>query len=556
MDTQTPVLIIGGGPTGLTASLLLSHLVIPHVLIEKRSGPIAAPAAHVINRRTLEIFRQCGLPMAEIYALDEHREQRSVVRWSSDLAGPAVAQLDVSELAEDSAALSRERLANISQYRLEALLLEQARQHDTATVLHGHEWLGFADDRLQRSQVRLPDGSTTTIGSTYVLAADGAGSGVRSTLSIEQAGPSNLATFLALSVRARAPEGVLLNWCLDPKYSGVTITHHPSELTVYMRQLYEPWETPADFDDAVCQQLVDDLFEGQTTEVLRKDVWRMTAQVAERFRSGPVFLIGDAAHRFPPTGGLGLNSGVADAHNLVWKIAAHLNGAADELLDTYELERKPVVQRNCDESLRNFRKMDEVIRAIGLDPEQASVPARVLASAPLRLLPRPFRSSLFKLITLPVRRLLRRCTTSTTKQAAVQAAADDQRGHFDMPQLELGYVYGPGVATGNGCAPAAMPGARLPHVAITDKTDSSLHDLLCYQGYTLLSTGATPDEPAETFGLPLKRIDLSSLGALDETINETIDGTIDKPITRALALAPEDWILVRPDGHVAARKQH
>ena len=543
MNTTTPVLIIGGGPTGLTASLLLSRLAVPHVLIEKRDGPIAAPAAHVINRRTMEIFRHCGLPMDELYGLDAHGEERTLVRWSRDPAAPALAELDVSELADESAALSRERLANISQFRLEALLLEHAQLHDAATVLYGHEWLEFVDEDSHRSRVRLPDGSTTIVEATCVLAADGAGSGIRAALGIGQTGPRNIATFLALSVRARAPEGVLLNWCLDPKYAGVTITHHPSELTVYMRQLHEPWESAADFDDEACQQLVDELFPGQDAEVLRRDVWRMTAQVADRFRAGPVFLVGDAAHRFPPTGGLGLNSGVADAHNLVWKIAAHLSGAADELLDSYELERKPVVQRNCDESLKNFRKMDEVIRAIGLDPDQASLPARVLASAPLRWLPRTIRTGLSTLLCWPVRRLLDRGASDVRRRQAIQAAADDQRDHFDMPELELGYVYDPGPAVGNGRAGAAMPGARLPHVTLRDARGSSLHDLLCYDGYTLLAAGAAPSETFETFGLPLMCLDLSTLGSLDDSIGA------------ALALEPDDWILVRPDGHVAARRQ-
>ena len=107
-------------------------------------------------------------------------------------------------------------------------------------------------------------------------------------------------------------------------------------------------------------------------EVVTVATWTMTAQVAPRFRDGRVFLVGDAAHRFPPTGGLGLNTGVADAHNLVWKLAAVDGGTADaRLLDSYERERRPVAQRNAAVSLDNALKIVEVSTALGADPDPA-----------------------------------------------------------------------------------------------------------------------------------------------------------------------------------------
>lgn len=539
----TPVLIVGAGPTGLTASLLLSRFGIPHIVIDKRSGPTTAPAAHVINRRTMEIFRQAGLAMQEIYALDRHGDDPLTVRWSSDLTSPVLAELDITSLSKDSAGLSQEHLANISQYRLEALLLGEVRKHDEATVLLEHQWLGFTGKDLTESRVRLPDGETVSIRSTYILAADGAGSPVRCSLGIGQSGPKNIATFLALCVRAKAQKGVLLNWCLDPKLSGVTITHDPTELTVYMRPIHEPWESEADFDDTACSRLLAELFEGQDVELLRRDVWRMTAQVADQFRSGPVFLIGDAAHRFPPTGGLGLNSGVADAHNLVWKIAAHIKGAADELLDTYEQERKPVVQKNCEESLRNFRKMDEVIRAIGLEPDKSSLPARVLAAAPVRNLPKALREGLFRLMAYPVRKRLEQCTSDPDVQRRTQAAADDQRAHFDMPPLELDYVYTPGFAIADvGSSECGIrPGARLPHIGLPDGAKGSVQDLLRCDAYTLISAGLPNRNEFESFALPLQQFDTTTVCLPQHTLN------------KALGLKPGGWILVRPDGHIGAR---
>ncbi|RLC99292.1 MAG: aromatic ring hydroxylase, partial [Chloroflexota bacterium] len=101
-EQRTQVLIVGAGPTGLTASLLLSKLGIDHVLVEKRLSAQAAPAAHVINRRTLEIFRQCGLSMDRIYGLDKHGSSSLVIRWGMGITGATIGQLTASVTHHDS----------------------------------------------------------------------------------------------------------------------------------------------------------------------------------------------------------------------------------------------------------------------------------------------------------------------------------------------------------------------------------------------------------------------------------------------------------------------
>lgn len=531
MDTSTPVLVIGGGPTGLTASRLLSNLNIPHVLIERRQGPQPAPAAHVINRRTMEIFRQAGMDMDAIYALNRHGDHPLAIRWRASLNGPTIAELVLDP--PKAGAPSPETVTNISQPLLEDHLIKEARLSSLGDLRFGYEWVGFVDGDTTRSLVRTPDGSTVVISSTYTLAADGAGSPVRRTLGIGKKGRDRLATFLNLSceVDRSDPDSQthdLLTWCLDPKFSGVVITHDPKRLTVVMRQIHEPYESPDDYDEPTCQAMLKELFgKDNPFTLLTRDPWHMTAQVATKFREGNVFLIGDAAHRFPPTGGLGLNSGVADAHNLSWKISAHMAGAADALLDTYEAERMPVVERNCDASLENFLRMDEVIVAIGLDAEKASLPARLLAAPPLRSLPKKLRMWLFNVLTAPARSILAKSAADTPagqkRRIAIQQAANRQMPHFDMPELELGYSYPAGLAI------AAGSGERYPHTDISGGGEGSVLNRFSYGGYTLLTGDAAQTLPSfNTFGLPVEHIHEPALG-----------------------LKAGEWVLVRPDGHIA-----
>src|SRR5262249_16711010 len=135
-----------------------------------------------------------------------------------------------------------------------------------------------------------------------------------------------------------------------------------------------PWdpdrEAIADYSEAACGAIVRRALGTDAYPFTIRTVrpWTMTAQVAARYRDGRVFLVGDAAHRLPPTGGLGLNTGVQAAHNLVWKIAAVERGwAGDALLDTYEAERRPVAQRNADVSLQNAIRLGEVYQALAAE---------------------------------------------------------------------------------------------------------------------------------------------------------------------------------------------
>eukprot|EP01041_Mallomonas_annulata_P033443 gene33443-56068_t len=200
---------------------------------------------------------------------------------------------------------------------------------------YGTEWVSSEQDADGVTSVvrDVASGEETVVRSSYLLAADGAGSGVRKSLGIDMIGPASLQDFVAIHFLANLRPFIaerlgVLHFVMDPAAGGTFIAHDLDREWVFMVPFDAATRTIDDFDEPHCLQLLrtaigDGAVENEAPiEVVRAGTWHMTAQVAERMRGGRVFLIGDAAHRFPPTGGMGLNTGVADAHNLIWKLRA------------------------------------------------------------------------------------------------------------------------------------------------------------------------------------------------------------------------------------------
>ena len=537
---ETTVLIVGAGPTGMTASLALTRLGVPHRLVERRADPLRAPAAHAVNARTFEVFRQLGANMRAIDSICAPVEDAGFVYWVGKLGDEPFERVPYERQGDEVLAVTPTPLRNLSQHKLEPVLLESLSAAGAPEPEFGVQWLAAVQDAQGVvSRVRSGDGHEIEIRSRYLLAADGAGSPIRKWLGIEPIGPQRIQSFVMIHLEANfrtvvgAHPGVLY-WVCDPDAAGTFVAHDIDREWVFMQPWDPETESVDDYDRERCAGIVRGALRDAAVPFAIRTIstWTMTSQVAERYRDGQVFLVGDAAHRFPPTGGLGLNSGVQDAHNLCWKIAMVERGkAAAGLLDTYEEERRPVAQNNASQSLDNAMRMIEVFEALGASAPEAER-----------------RAAYTHAISDPAAR------------EQLESAIRGQAEHFDMLGLQLGFSYEAGALVPDGTeraqvgnpvrefVPTCRPGARLAHGWVRRGGERlSTLDLVAADRMALF-VGANGDAWQEA---------AASEAASVEVLRWGID-----------VEDPEDWwgavarmheagaLLVRPDQHVAVRAQH
>ena len=354
MDTQ--VVIVGAGPVGLTLAIDLGRQGVRCILLEQKAAPQFLPKMERCNARTMEIYRRMGIaerirdagfprdcPM-DVFIVTSLIEPPLL-----HLAYPSVAQAQAEIAACNDGTLPREPYQLISQYTLEPLLKSVAERMPNVDVRYGCEFIACEQDGGSvRARVKNGDGSTAELAAQYVVGCDGGSSAVRRQLGIKLQGEANLMEFRQALYRCddlfeRIPIG-------KGRHYHVADSHN-SFLIVQDSTKHFTLHAVVDSDDDMKTMFEQVVAMPVTYEMLYVGQWKQNLLLADSYGEGRVFLGGDAVHLVIPTGGLGMNSGVGDAIDLSWKIAATLQGwGGPNLLKSYEIERRQIGDRNVQAS--------------------------------------------------------------------------------------------------------------------------------------------------------------------------------------------------------------
>jgi len=516
MDSD--VLIVGAGPTGLTLAIDLGRRGVRCTLVEQKEQPAFLPKMERVNARSMEIYRRMGLAekiRAAGLRADCPMDVYIVLALTEPpllhLPYPSVEEARAQTRATNDGTLPLEPYQLISQYTLEPLLKSVAEGLPSARVRFGREFLSLRQDRDGvTARLRSVEGAVEEIRAAYLVGCDGGASAVRKELDIGLSGEGNLLELRQALFRC------------DELFDRLPIDDGPGRGRHYhvaddkatfliMQDSTRHWTLHSVLDSDEKMKIEFERTVGIPVqyEMLSCAPWRQNLLLADRYGKDRVFLAGDAVHLVIPTGGLGMNSGVGDAVDLSWKLAATLAGwGGPNLLKSYEIERRQIGERNVGASryaTRGRRKWRAMWR-----PD------------------------------------IREATGAETRNKLAAVADIEQRKSNEMIGAELGYRYvdSPIICNVPGgpehlfreYQPTTWPGARLPHVWLADGTP--MQDRIL-DGYTILKLGGAKADPR---GLQNA---LRDHGA-PVTVIEVDDA-------RAREIYECDLVLVRPDLHIVWR---
>ena len=356
---NVPVLIAGGGPVGMTLARTLSRFGVRCLLVERNPTTTRHPKMDITNGRSMELFRRLGVAK-KLRAVAVPEENNFDISWITSLAReqggrelhrfryPSVVEKRAEIRARNDGTQPREPAMRVSQVVIEPVLRDAILNDPLIDARWGVAFEDFVQDRqgVTATLRVMETGATETVRCDFLAGCDGGSSTVRDGLGIALEGRAQVAHRFMVHFRSDARQ-ILQAFGIAWHYqraTGTIIAQDDKEIWTLQTRL-PPGSDPATIDP---HKLLDD-FAGTSfpREILVANPWFTHLLLAERYQDGRVFLAGDAAHQYIPTGGYGMNTGIGDAVDLGWKLAAAVKGfAGPHLLDSYERERRPVGYRN------------------------------------------------------------------------------------------------------------------------------------------------------------------------------------------------------------------
>ena len=516
-SSQSSVLIVGGGPVGLSLACELGWRGVNCLLVERRDGSIGHPKMNQVGVRTMEFCRRWGIArevreqsIAEDFPRNYH--------YVTSLTGHELARYEFPCRRDTPLEFSPEALQRCSQLWFDPILQRRAAGFDAVTLRYRTELAGFDDDGdgVTATLVDRETGARSQHRAAYLAACDGAESSIRETLGIALLGDQSLSFNINVFFRSRALDVLfakgraVMQWIFGPEgmWADIVAIDGKELWRLSIMRLAPGTEISREEASERLRQAVGRDFDFEIISILP---WTRRRVVAERFSMGRVHLCGDVVHQMSPTGGYGMNTGIQEAVDLGWKLAATLQGwGGPRLLDSYEAERRPAAIRITNEGARNYLQFLKIPTGAAMVEDTAEGAA------------------------------LRKRVTET-----IYGERFDRE--YDVLGATLGYRYeGSPIVVPDGTPeppddpmvylPTARPGHRAPHAWLADGRSSlDLFD----RNFTLLKLGS---EPIATPSLERAARDQGVPMSLRHVADEGMLRLYEKPLA-----------LVRPDGHVAWR---
>lgn len=561
-DISTDVLIIGTGPAGGVTAALLASYGIKNMVINRHSWLASTPRAHITNQRTMEVLRDLGEDVedeAYMHATEQDLMGENV--FCKSLAGEELGRMKSWGTHPLSAAeheLSSPCLMNdLPQTFMEPLLFKTACSRG-ADARMSTEYLSHEQDSDGVTTTCLDKltGKEFTIRSKYLVGADGSNSLVAKQLGLPFVGEMGVGGSMSIHFKADLSQYVahrpsVLYWVMQP---GADI----GGIGMGLVRMVRPWnewlivwgydvnEPAPNVDEEMTTQVARQLVGDPELEIelISASTWTVNNMYASHMQAKRVFIMGDAAHRHPPSNGLGSNTSIQDGFNLAWKLAMVLNGQAGAgLLETYSEERVPVAKQIVTRANQSIGETGKIFDALGLLGE--SDPVKMQANMDARV---------------------EKNRAAEKQRNALREAIAFKKYEFDAHGVEMNQRYSSAAVQTDGqqqplfkldkemhYQPTTWPGARLPHVWLFDGAGQKRSTLdLCGRGKFTGFTGIGGEDwvlAAKQLADQLN-IDLTIqlIGPQQPYSDYTGDWA------RAKEIGDSGLILVRPDHHIAWRK--